>query len=158
MKNVNFPVKRHGHAIRVILFCFFVVLVNSVVFSIIYQETPDKLANPIDKLTLPKLIFAAVLLGPLLETFIFQYLLINICLRISERWNAISKAFAAVVSASAFAISHSYSIEYQLSVICPGLAMAFIYLYFNKNYNRKTAFYTVASFHAFLNFCFILLT
>lgn len=141
---------------RFMLVSFLLMLLNSITFNVLYAGNQEQLIHPIGKQPIILLSFMAVVLAPLLETLVFQYSIINLCIRYAATLGAYTRIVALILSTSAFALSHSYSSAYQLSVICPGLIMANMYWQFRATYNQKTAFGAVAGFHAFLNLCVVL--
>lgn len=77
--------------------------------------------------------FLLVVVAPVVETFIFQYGIIELCLLVRSKYN---KQIALFVSALLFGLSHSYNIIYIVFATIMGAALAFYYLCFRKYENK----------------------
>lgn len=91
--------------------------------------------------------FLLVVVAPVVETFIFQYGIIELCLLVRSKYN---KQIALFVSALLFGLSHSYNIIYIVFATIMGAALAFYYLCFRK-YETKYAILAIMILHALLN-------
>lgn len=87
----------------------------------------------------------SVLIGPLLETFLFQYLIIETLCKFKLNNNLIIW-----ISAILFALTHNYNLIYLLAAIFPGILYASYYLYLKKE-NRKNIFFTIYALHSLTN-------
>ena len=94
-----------------------------------------------------KYLFVAIILGPILETFVFQYVIFKILslIKLERNWNLLFL----IISASLFGLSHCYSLVYVLYATITGVVLAFIY-YFYRLHTKK-AFWTTALIHALVN-------
>lgn len=117
----------------------FITLLFSYVFFPNHSAGP-KFDNQFDHFFLP------VVIAPLLETFIFQYLIQDYILK------KINNAYllACFISSILFGLSHYYSPEYILVTFLSGLLFSTLYLVsLKKNY---IPFITVAISHSIYNF------
>ncbi|MCT4013728.1 CPBP family intramembrane metalloprotease [Elizabethkingia anophelis] len=102
-----------------------------------------------------------ILIGPLLETFLYQYLVYKIVYFIKSfiQRSILKKEvqyliFYLVISSVLFAISHSYSRYYVFLMLIPGAILAFAFYYFKRKYSYP--FFYVLLIH-FLHNLFILI-
>ncbi|MCT3949239.1 CPBP family glutamic-type intramembrane protease [Elizabethkingia anophelis] len=120
----------------------------SIIYSLITVEVADyfginendiggfKFKNSIQE------ILVSLIIAPLLETIIFQYLVYKIIYLLK---NFIQKfvlknnhqylVFYLSISSILFAINHSYSEYYILLMLLPGLILSFAFYYFKKGYS-----------------------
>ena len=96
--------------------------------------------------SLLEIFFVTVLIGPVLETFIFQFLIIEILLKLKIKNNLII-----LISTLAFSLSHNYNLIYILLIIFPGILYSTYYL-FLKIENQKTPFLNIFLLHLLSNF------
>lgn len=89
--------------------------------------------------------FIAVLIGPFIETLLFQHLIIKFILKKS----ATATLLACMVSAILFAISHYYSWEYILKTFISGLLFASLFLIIS--HKRQNPVLIVFIAHAIYN-------
>jgi len=94
--------------------------------------------------SLNEIFFLTVIIAPLFETLIFQFLIIELLYFFKVKNNSII-----IISTVLFAISHNYNIVYILAIIFPGLMYATYYLYLKIN--KKNGFILIFSLHAFSN-------
>jgi len=92
--------------------------------------------------------FLTVILAPVVETFIFQYGIIELSLWIRSRF---TKEIAIILSALVFGMEHGYNTIYMVLAIIMGAALAFYYLLFKK-YTTGFAVAAIMVLHALLNF------
>ena len=123
----------------------FFTLIGSLVvnfFDSSLIETELNTAN----FSLLEIFFVTVLIGPVLETFIFQFLIIEILLKLKIKNNLII-----LISTLAFSLSHNYNLIYILLIIFPGILYSTYYL-FLKIENQKTPFLNIFLLHLLSNF------
>ncbi|WP_438946350.1 lysostaphin resistance A-like protein [Sediminibacterium sp.] len=91
--------------------------------------------------------FLTVIFAPLIETLIFQYLVISYL----QKKKSFSEGSICIISAILFGLSHCYSYEYVLKTFISGLLFGTMYL----TASRKNIypFVPVAIAHAVYNFC-----
>ncbi|SOD19876.1 type II CAAX prenyl endopeptidase Rce1 family protein [Pedobacter xixiisoli] len=96
--------------------------------------------------------FFAIFLSPLIETFIFQWLVYEQLIAFSFFKKRIY--FIILISGFIFGVIHSFSIEYQFFAFVLGCYLCFVYYYF-KTYS-KYAFLAVFIIHAVRNLLVVL--
>lgn len=108
---------------RLIVLFIVINVLNSLSFSFLaYFITGNGLRNhSIDNMSAKDQFLVAVFLGPIIETLIFQYALIE-----SVR-QKIRPLYACILSAFAFALAHFYSVYYFLFALISGLIFAYMY-------------------------------
>lgn len=97
-------------------------------------------------------ILFAILLSPLIETFIFQWLIYEQLRVFSFFKNRVY--LIVLISGAIFGIIHNFSIEYQLFAFSLGCYLCFTYHYF-KTYS-KSAFLAIFLIHSFRNLIAVL--
>lgn len=134
--------------IFVLLYCF-ICIILSLFFDCVLIYLPGDL-NIIEKSHESNIlilnILKFVLLGPFLETFIFQHVPFSIFRRIFK--NHKSKTILILFSGIIFGISHIYSLYYIIKTFI--LGMLFMYAYIIR-YKNKDAFISVFLIHALFN-------
>lgn len=121
------------------------------IFSILYSFISSKLIeylkideNNIGGITFKSIIqeiFISLVIGPIIETFIFQFGIYTIIFYFK---NDIQKyllkkefqflGFYILLSSILFAISHNYSIYYILLMIIPGAVLSYAFYFLKKNF------------------------
>ena len=91
--------------------------------------------------------FKMVILGPIIETLIFQFFIFKLFQLIKSGGNKYLVYIGS--SALAFGLSHYFSIRYIIFAVSIGLVLAYM-LYF-YHHNMKKAFWTTALVHAMHN-------
>ena len=100
-------------------------------------------------------LFAGVIIAPLIETFVFQFSVIKI-LRFLIKNAALCFYIALLVSALLFSINHWYSVYYLMNTFFMGLLYAFAF-YIGQYRRDMPAFLLVASIHGLGNlFAFVM--
>lgn len=99
--------------------------------------------------------FISVLIGPIFETFVFQYsvyYLVRYLLGLIQNQKSLKyfNEIYVVISGLLFAVSHSYSAYYILIMIVPGFLLAYFYVFSLDQYNR--AFLYTFLIHLLHNF------
>lgn len=94
-----------------------------------------------------------VLIAPILETFLFQFIVIELCYLIKIRS---IKYVAISLSALLFALIHFYNLIYFIAALVIGVGFAFCYTVFRK-YGVKFAFWGIVLIHALINLVSFLL-
>lgn len=87
----------------------------------------------------------SVIFAPLIETFIFQYLIIE-----TLRYFKINKNIIIWFSCLVFAISHSYNLVYMLLIIFPGYLYSRYYIFLKDN-KKKSPFLAIYFLHLLSN-------
>lgn len=88
-------------------------------------------------------ILLTLFLVPLLETLIFQTIVIEIILKINNKASILS----IIISAFIFGLIHNYNAYYQFSAFLIGLFYAWIYLFIKKN-KKESAFLFLVLIHS----------
>lgn len=126
-------------------------IVIALIVSNIFPEAYGHLGAELDNRKLFARFINLVFFGPLLETLIFQWLIIELIF-IFRPW----KVLAVMVSASIFAFAHGYGIFHILSVFPMGLVFSTYYLILRKE-GKLLAYLSVCCVHACINlFAFII--
>lgn len=142
--------------IRIPAFVFVLLfLAASIITGIITTFLPEPTIE--DPFTIDnkwvKIIFSLIIV-PLIETLLFQSLIIEIVCKFIKRPRH-NLYVAIILSAFAFAFSHTYSISYVVFTFVGGLILAFAY--YIGRYRRENAFLLVVIIHALYNLWTILL-
>jgi hypothetical protein len=95
-----------------------------------------------------KTFFAAMLIGPFFETFVFQYLIIMGLLQI--RYFKSRIYIPIVISALCFSLTHDYSAYYIIYAFGAGLIFAIFFVVFMKR--KEQPFLNTVILHSILNF------
>lgn len=96
-----------------------------------------------------------LLVAPLLETLLFQSLIIELVCKFIKRPRN-SLYLALILSALAFALNHTYSISYFIFTFVGGLILALAY--FAGRYRRENAVLLVFLIHALYNLSTLILS
>lgn len=125
------------------------VMVPFIPLFFLYEKYGGQMggADNIKKLSLLSTIIVASIVGPIVETFIFQYGIIEILssIKIFKEKNII----IAIIAALLFGISHSYSYIYVFYGFILGLVLAYSYLTYKKK--SFSAFWVVFWIHCIRN-------
>ena len=101
--------------------------------------------------SLVDIFFITVIFAPIIETLIFQFLIIESILFLFKKLELSNSLFASVIiSGVFFGISHSYNIYYVLVTILLGLLLGIFYL-IAKKHTSMNAFLTVCIVHSCSN-------
>ncbi len=96
------------------------------------------------------IIFSALFIAPIVETFLFQHLLI----RFLQRKN-LSRISMVLISSAVFSLTHSVTLAFMYSAFVGGIVLAYTYLLAaDRNFN---AFRCTVAVHAFHNAVFVAL-
>jgi membrane protease YdiL (CAAX protease family) len=106
----------------------------------------------LNSMSLAGQIFMAVFLGPLLETAIFQLLVIFLL----QQFTRFPQWIIICISSLLFASTHFYSIYYVLYAMVGGAILAIFFIAFQLKKNYGFAFLMVSSIHALYNSFFLL--
>lgn len=95
----------------------------------------------------------SVIIGPPIETFIFQYLVFKIPYSIKcVKVNKITISILSLVSAFLFSLQHNYNMTYMVYAFILGLYFAILFAYAEYiKRNRTQGFTLVMCTHMFLN-------
>ncbi len=130
------------------VFLFYCLSLGVIIFMLpVIPFIPDDIGGPDIKINRPGDIVKVVALAPIIETFIFQYLVFRVLRMIRLFEN--NPLLIVGISAIGFGLNHSYSFAYMYFALLEGLVLAYI-LYFYK-YNYSKAFWTTVLVHALRN-------
>lgn len=131
------------------LFLFILILDNfyTLTISLIINLINPKLIDVFngDEFTKLNIFIGSVIFGPLIETFIFQFLIIEILLSLK-----LNKNLILLISTILFSLSHNYNVIYIIAMLFPGLLYSSYYL-FLKVEKRKNIFLTIFILHSLSN-------
>lgn len=94
----------------------------------------------------------AVFLSPIIETLLFQALIVWLFHKTLKR-NVLTTIFLAGLI---FGLAHNYNIAYIISTFFVGILFAFWYILFSNKYNPTKAFWFITGVHSFNNLLVIL--
>ncbi|PPZ92874.1 hypothetical protein C3729_02390 [Cloacibacterium normanense] len=141
------------YIIDLLIFTFLGFITSEVSESLVNFLADEKIAskNPISKDNLTTQILLGIIISPVFETFVFQYL---IPLNTRKVFDSFPLNFIAPIffSSTAFALMHFFSIYYVIDGFIIGCFFSFVFLYIFDKYNSKVkAFFIVWFIHVFLN-------
>ena len=123
--------------------CTFLIVALFFVFFNFFNLTFPNSTQPFNNTNAITKFISVCFLAPLLETFFFQYLLID-----GLKWK-VSKNYLIVISACLFGLSHFYSIPYMIKTFIIGLVFGVCYLNWLKE--KPNSFMVTASVHSLYN-------
>ena len=94
-------------------------------------------------------IWLSLIVAPIVETLIFQFLVMNVLMRLIPDKFPCKLYVVFCVSAGLFGIVHFYSISYIVFAFLVGLVLSYTYYYFSAN--KNIAFWSVVLVHAMRN-------
>lgn len=135
---------------------FWILFIFHLVFGFISSEIVEVFAPSSfdvfdEKFSLGEIFFLSVFLAPLIETFLFQYLIIEVLL-----YYKINKSLVIVISGLLFVLFHNYNWVYVFFAIFPGLLYASYYI-FLKMRKKTFPFHTIVGLHSLYNLTLFLL-
>ncbi len=141
--SVNYLIKTPAYIFVFIFYCPSVLLGAITTFL----PEPDMSGSIVtDSIFLDLLI--AVIVAPLLETLLFQSLIIEIICKIIKRPRK-NICIALLVSSLAFALNHTYSLSYFIISLCAGMILAVAY--YLGRYRKENAIILVFLIHSIYN-------
>ena len=109
------------------------------------------LHNPIEKTPLVEQVIVGIIVAPLIETWICQYLIFWVIKKFITNERNVAITFM-VTSTVLFASQHNYSIYYILVMIFPGAMLSYCFLFYYKTSNSLAiAYWCTVLFHALHN-------
>ncbi|MEN5133438.1 CPBP family intramembrane glutamic endopeptidase [Elizabethkingia anophelis] len=94
-------------------------------------------------------LFIAIIFAPLIETFVFQSVIYYLVKLFDSFLKKYFVSVYLIISSLLFALSHSYSIYYEIATFFIGLIFAYSFLYFKKESNYPIL--CVAIIHSLYN-------
>lgn len=109
--------------------------------------------NPMANLPIWVVAILGLVFVPLFETFLFQYMIIEIVSWITKKTSGKEYIiFAGIVSAIIFSLSHDYSPAYMIVMLFSGLYLSFVYIYFRiRNESKTKGYLATVLMHFILN-------
>ncbi len=136
------------------LFILFIIIFNFVISTIIYFIGIDLNTEKIfGSTSFTTLILLACIISPLFETFLFQYLPMELFKNRFKKKTSIR----IVLSSIMFSLGHRYNFYYMIVTFFMGLSFAIAYVIQRKKNEKAYAFLTVYFIHFLWNL-FIILT
>lgn len=141
--SVNYLIKAPAY-IFILIFFFPSVLLGAITTFLPEPDMTGSLTT--DSVVLDLII--AVIVAPLIETLLFQSLIIEIICRIIKRPRK-NICTAVMISSLAFALNHTYSLYYFIITLGAGMILALAY--YLGRYRKENAIILVFLIHSFYN-------
>lgn len=145
--------------LNIIIFVVFnVALLISLGIAIRYLPFTETLINPYannlsEKKTLGYTFFMLIILLPLIETLVFQAMVIRIILFFFKKLKKTKIIIAIMASSILFAINHPYSISYILTAFFMGFVLAVSYIaIIKRKYSSIIVTFVIHSFYNMIPF------
>lgn len=150
MINLLYNLKRGYNKTPLFLFIVFVDLSYTLLVSWIINSYCPELIDVFPIQNNFTAFFIEVIAGPLIETFLFQFLVIELFFYLKERGVNIKDLGIVWTSSILFSVTHYYNFVYILIIIFPGLLYASYYLFLKKE-KQNFIFIKVFGVHAISN-------
>lgn len=148
--NINFlKVNKYKKETIFFLICLSIILLNNILFTYIFRNEPALISNPYFKKSFLYLFTFVVLLGPFLETYLFQYLPINWLIK---KLGGEKKVLIIILSGILFSILHAFSWAYCLAMLLPSIIMCYYYFELKLKYGSANAYFFTSLLHVIMNF------
>ena len=145
---INYLLKVRAYKFVLIFFGF------SVLSGAVTTFLPEpEMAEPMTSESILNQILLAVFLAPVIETLLFQILIIEAIRKIIKRPKK-NICLALLLSSAAFALNHTYSLSYLAITFLGGLVLALAY--YLGRYRRENAFIIVLLIHSLYNLSVVL--
>ncbi len=146
-----------GNSFLLIFFMTLLNILRNLVISFIFRglcsaESSDN--KSINDLSFEKLIIVVVIIGPVLETIIFHFLLLELLLYIFSK-NSYRFFIVVVISSLLFSLTHNFSAYYLITTFLGGIIYSTSYI-IAKNKNM-IPFFVVFLIHSISNLAAILM-
>ena len=139
-----------GIVIKSLLLSFAIFLFNIQSSWFISKFIGVKLGKLIVFNSLEEEFFLVVIIAPIIETILFQYLIIN---QVYVSYNGkYKKMIAIAISAICFGLLHLYHFYYFVLATIGGFFFAYFFCYFKKTTNSISAIAYIAIIHSLSNF------
>ncbi len=141
-----------------LIFFFIVLMFVQLPFLLIDTDLQNSSFEKIkSELGLTGIFVIAVFLAPIIETLIYQIVIIEGCRYFLRKFISLRFicAFSIMISSFAFAFDHTYSVYYFIGALCTGIVFAVVYII--SKYRKEPAFIFPLFLHAFWNlFVFVI--
>jgi|SRR5690606_35903023 len=137
--------------LKLFLIAFSVLLLTTFLLSFIGNLVAGNdtfVINTMDGKSLIIIFLTIVVIVPIIETFIFQFVIIEICYLIKLKHK---NNIAILISALSFGTTHFYNFIYFMSAVIIGVGFAYYYTLFRK-YGLKFSFFGIIIIHIMINF------
>ena len=129
-----------------LVFCFFSFFSN----LFVYYLFNEKLGKKVSFNSTSEEFFLTVFLTPILETIIFQYLIINqVVISYKGKYK---QPLAILISGIIFGFSHPFSLSFVVITSICGFLLAYLFWYFQHKTNSLTAILYIILIHSLSNF------
>ncbi len=116
--------------------------------ALIFKITLNNFTGPLENASILNKAITACIIAPILETLIFQWLIIETMIK------KISSRFAIFTSAALFGLSHFYNPLYIINTFFIGLLFGLVYILAKvKNFNPILITLSIHSVHNFIILC-----
>lgn len=144
-KNILKQISKQKNMMYFIIFLILKLLIAFITSIIATYIDPRSTENPIENYGLPFDIIVSLFLAPLIETLIFQLLIIELLVKMK-----INPFIIISTSALLFGISHNYNILYIVATTISGFIYA-IYYYKLRNQGKLNSYLLVSVLHSLSN-------
>lgn len=152
LKNI-FKLERKTNRIPLFFVIFFIDLVFHLTVSWLVNLYDSRILETFQKNThLAEIFILSVIIGPLIETFLFQYLIIELLYYFKK----VKPNIIIIISALVFCSIHNYNFIYILVTFIAGLIYASYYIYL-KEVKKKYPFIYIWMLHTLYNFTVFIL-
>lgn len=135
-----------------ILLLLTIACIHDILFEKLFNFLKISTDIPTKKYSVANSVITGLLIAPLIETLLFQYLPLKGLLYINSiNKKAYFKWVFVILSTVLFSVSHSYSWIYIVVTIIPGFILSYYFYFFYKSYNLSTAFYFIGLLHFLKN-------
>ena len=148
--NINFiKVNNYKRETIFFLICLSIILLNNFLFACIFQNNQELITSPYFKRSFLYLFIYVVLLGPFVETYLFQYLPINWLIK---KLGVEKKVLIIILPGLLFSIIHAFSWAYQFAMLVPSIIMCYYYFELKLKYGNANAYFFTSLLHVIMNF------
>lgn len=153
MINIISKLERKINYIPLFFVIFFIDLIFHLALSLLVNLYDSRILETFEENTpLTEIFVLSVIIGPFIETLLFQYLIIELLYSFKK----VKQNIIIIISAVAFSLIHNYNLTYIFVSFIAGLIYASYYLYL-KNIKKKYPFIYIWVLHALYNFTVFIL-
>lgn len=147
MINLIFKLERKTNRFPLFFVIFFIDLIFHLCVSwLVNLYDPGLLEIFQEEISLTEIFILSVIVGPLIETFLFQYIVIELLYSLKK----IKTNFIVIISALVFSLIHNYNLIYIIVTFIAGLIYALYYVYLKKT-KKKYPFMYIWMLHTLYN-------
>ena len=130
-----------------ITFCTFLVSIALGSLSAILNTTISDTDVAVSNSSLIEAFIVSVIIAPLIETLIFQYVIIKYLRKLNILKNR--NSIIILISAILFGLAHTYSLQYVIHMFFIGILLAYSFSIYEKK--ESSPFWTVCAIHSLRN-------